>query len=275
MANASPLLTSSLHSRNSASSVQESAYLAKAQVLQWSRLGLAVVVAASATAALGCAGHVLDRYDETGLHKEYHLPQLWPVNVDVRPTLAILIPAAIVIAVNVGYVVFSLIPTVRTVFRAFEQPRCRGWSTRWMDILTCVFLAALFAYLDVQLCLPGVVPRRVGSMHLRNTLQHFPDGSFGPPRSRLSSVVDVQVLGRCGKVQFGRQVPPDPRVLGQRHADPGRLQEVVQGEPGRSGPLGRSHGFGSRELCRRWCWYRAREEDGQGEKREVCGARED
>lgn len=113
MANASPMLTSSLHSRNSASSVQESAYLAKAQVLQWSRLGLAVLVAASATAALGCAGHVLDRYNETGLGEDYHLPQLWPVNVDVRPTLAVLIPAAMVVAVNVAYVVFSLIPTVR------------------------------------------------------------------------------------------------------------------------------------------------------------------
>ncbi|KIW18804.1 hypothetical protein PV08_03093 [Exophiala spinifera] len=112
MTNASPLLTSSLHSRNSASSIQESAYLAKAQVLQWSRLGLAVLVIASATAALGCAGHVLDRYNETaGVGKPYHLPQLWPANVDVRPTLAVLIPAAIVITVNLGYVVFSLIPT--------------------------------------------------------------------------------------------------------------------------------------------------------------------
>ena len=112
MVNASPLLTSSLHSRNSATSTQESGYLAKAHLLRWTRFGLAFLVIASSAAALGCAGHVLDRYNETRFGREYSLP-LWPWNVDVRPTLAILIPAAILIAVNVGYLVFSLIPTVR------------------------------------------------------------------------------------------------------------------------------------------------------------------
>ncbi|KAK5554997.1 hypothetical protein LTR46_007201 [Exophiala xenobiotica] len=110
MVNASPLPTSSLHSRNSASSTQESGYLATAHLLRWTRYGLAFMVIASSTAALGCAGHVLDRYNETRFGREYSLP-LWPWNVDVRPTLAILIPAAIVIAVNLGYLVFSLIPT--------------------------------------------------------------------------------------------------------------------------------------------------------------------
>lgn len=107
----SPLLTSSLHSRNSATSAQESAYLAKAKLLWWTRFVLVLLIIATSASAIGCAGHVLRRYDATSFGRARHLP-LWPANIDLRPTLAILIPAAIIVAVSFGYLVFSLIPTV-------------------------------------------------------------------------------------------------------------------------------------------------------------------
>jgi hypothetical protein len=107
----SPLMTSSLHSRHSATSAEESAYLAKARLLRWSRLCLGLLVVAAATAAVGCASHVLQRYNSTETSRELSLP-LWPRNVDVRPTLAVLVPAALVLAVSLVYLVFSLVPTV-------------------------------------------------------------------------------------------------------------------------------------------------------------------
>ncbi|KAK4943390.1 hypothetical protein LTR10_017064 [Elasticomyces elasticus] len=106
----SPLLTSSLHSRNSATSAQESAYLTKAKLLWWTRLALVLLITATSTAAIGCAGHVLHDYNGTSFGRHRYLP-LWPANIDIRPTLAVLIPAAIIVASSVMYLVFSLIPT--------------------------------------------------------------------------------------------------------------------------------------------------------------------
>ncbi|KIX07304.1 uncharacterized protein Z518_01957 [Rhinocladiella mackenziei CBS 650.93] len=108
--NPSPLLTSSLHSRNSATSAQESAYLAQTKWLRWTRLVLIFLTIATSTAAVGCAGHVLQRYNVTHLGSNYNL-HLWPRNVDIRPTLAILVPATVLTAVSLVYLAFSLIPT--------------------------------------------------------------------------------------------------------------------------------------------------------------------
>ncbi|KAH0837569.1 hypothetical protein FOPE_05162 [Fonsecaea pedrosoi] len=107
----SPLLTSSLHSRHSASSAQESAYLRQAKWLQWIRCTLAILTIATATAAVGCEGHVLHSYNKTHMGSKWHLPPLWPTNVDVRPTLAVLIAATLIIILSLSYVVVSLVPT--------------------------------------------------------------------------------------------------------------------------------------------------------------------
>ncbi|KAI1620494.1 hypothetical protein EDD37DRAFT_153353 [Exophiala viscosa] len=106
----SPLLTSSLHSRNSATSAEESAYLKKARLLWWTRFTLVVLVIATSTAAIGCAGHVLHDYNVTSFGRHQYLP-LWPTTIDIRPTLGILIPATIIVATSLVYLVLSLIPT--------------------------------------------------------------------------------------------------------------------------------------------------------------------
>ena len=107
----SPLMTSSLYSRNSATSAEESTYLTRAKLLRWSRLLLAVLIIAVGVTVTACTGHVIQRYNSTHLGPDFHLP-LWPLNVDLRPALAVLISAAIVTAGTLGYVAFSFIPTV-------------------------------------------------------------------------------------------------------------------------------------------------------------------
>lgn len=108
----SPLMTSSLHSRNSATSAQESAYLRQAKYLRWSRAALTGLVIAIGIAAVGCEGHVLHRYNSTHPAKGSSLPPLWPSNVDVRPTIAILASTCIIVVISLVYLVWSLIPTV-------------------------------------------------------------------------------------------------------------------------------------------------------------------
>ncbi|EXJ95075.1 hypothetical protein A1O1_00193 [Capronia coronata CBS 617.96] len=110
MINPSPLLTSSLHSRHSATSAQESAYLKQARLLGWVRLALSLLTIASAVAAAGSVGHVLHKYNSTHLGSKWHL-SLWPQNVDLRPTLAVLACACIIAAVSLAYVVFWVIPS--------------------------------------------------------------------------------------------------------------------------------------------------------------------
>jgi hypothetical protein len=114
----SPLMTSSLHSRNSATSAQESAYLRQAKYLSWLRSGLAGLSIATAIAAVGCEGHVLQRYNSTHLGSGSHLPPLWPTNVDVKPTIALLASSCLVVVVSIVYLVISLIPTVRLLAAA-------------------------------------------------------------------------------------------------------------------------------------------------------------
>jgi hypothetical protein len=120
----SPLMTSSLHSRNSATSAQESAYLRRAGYLWWTRLSLTLLAIATAITAVSCEGHVLHRYNSTRLGDGFHLPPLWPSNVDVRPTLGVLISACIIVATSVVYLVWSLIPTVWLVLHPKIHAKC-------------------------------------------------------------------------------------------------------------------------------------------------------
>ena len=107
----SPPLTSFLNDRNSASSAQEEAYLKHASRMRIARLVLSVLTIGAAVAALGCTGDVLKHYNDTRLGKDWHLP-LWPINIDLKPSLGILIPAAIVTFCNVFYIVAAVIPSV-------------------------------------------------------------------------------------------------------------------------------------------------------------------
>jgi hypothetical protein len=112
----SPLMTSSLHSRNSATTAQESAYLKQAKYLRLTRAALSALIIAAGIATVACEGHVLHRYNSTRPGSQYHLPPLWPVNVDIRPTLAILISAVLIVLMSLVYLVLSFIPTVRPPF---------------------------------------------------------------------------------------------------------------------------------------------------------------
>ena len=107
----SPPLTSSLHSRNSASSVQESAYLRQAGLLRWARLGLSILLVGVGATIVGCEGHALHTYNMTALNGAFFLP-LWPANADLRPTIGTLAAGAIVVASSLLYFLVALIPSV-------------------------------------------------------------------------------------------------------------------------------------------------------------------
>jgi hypothetical protein len=108
----SPPLTSSLHSRHSASSAQESAYLQQASRLRWTRLGLSALLIGVSATIIGCEGHALHAYNMTALPGGFFLP-LWPANTDLRPTSGTIAAGAVVMLTSLVYFLVALIPSVR------------------------------------------------------------------------------------------------------------------------------------------------------------------
>jgi hypothetical protein len=117
----SPPLSSSLHSRHSASSAEESAYLRQAGLLRWTRLGLSVLLVGVGVTIVGCEGHALHSYNMTALNGAFFLP-LWPANTDLRPTTGTLAAGAVMIISSLLYLLVALIPSVceRAIFKVLQ-----------------------------------------------------------------------------------------------------------------------------------------------------------
>lgn len=95
-----------------ASDDQESTYLSRARVLNRVRLGIATVILATAVAIVGVEGAPLSRYNKTASFENAWLP-LWPLNLDVRQTNAILACGALIAFQTLIFLIIALIPSVR------------------------------------------------------------------------------------------------------------------------------------------------------------------
>ena len=200
----SPLMTASLNSRHSASSVQESTYLSRARWLRRSRLALTLLIIGTGVAAVACSGHAQKRYNSTHLGPEYHLT-LWPINIDLRPNLAILNSAAIVVASSIGYLVFSVLPSVRK-HSAPSQSKAQSTS------LTNCLLSASFTQCLVQHLLRISVTPGADPVHLRAGLQPQPEQSERQASKGLIAILDVQVCPRGSAIRRGCGPVADPRL---------------------------------------------------------------
>lgn len=102
---------SSLSHPSYASDEQESAYLARARALHWIRFGIALIILGVATAVVGCEGVPLHHYKHTVSFEKLWLP-LWPLNLDVRQTNALLACGVVIMFQVLIYIVVALIPSV-------------------------------------------------------------------------------------------------------------------------------------------------------------------
>lgn len=94
-----------------ASDEQESLYLARTSLLHWIRLGIALIILGAATAVVGCEGAPLHYYKHTVSFEKLWLP-LWPLNLDMRQTNALLACGAVIMCQALIYVIVALIPSV-------------------------------------------------------------------------------------------------------------------------------------------------------------------
>lgn len=101
-----------------ASDEAESSFLRRDRYLRVVRLGLAVLIFSLGVSIIGCEAAPLHHYRQTSIYEQAWLP-LWPLNLDVRPTIAILACGCVVAALNLVYIVVALLPSVSHLFSPY------------------------------------------------------------------------------------------------------------------------------------------------------------
>ena len=79
--------------------------------LEWVRIVLTVITLAISIAVTACAGVSLEAYSESHVQPDWLLP-LWPLNVDLRPSHALLGCGITVIVLSLVYLIAAFAPMV-------------------------------------------------------------------------------------------------------------------------------------------------------------------
>ena len=97
------------------------------RLLRWGRIAITVgriaistLLVAAGAAIVGCEGHALHTYNATNLNDQWFLP-LWPQHFDLRPTVTILAAGAIILGLNLVYLVSACIPYVSPPLHSYQR----------------------------------------------------------------------------------------------------------------------------------------------------------
>ncbi|OQE17636.1 hypothetical protein PENSTE_c020G08856 [Penicillium steckii] len=90
--------------------MEESAFLKRSRLIHWARLGLSIMITVVSVAIIACEAVPLRHYKDTSKWASDDLP-LWPLNFDLRPTVAALACGCVIVTLNLVYVVAALLPS--------------------------------------------------------------------------------------------------------------------------------------------------------------------
>lgn len=96
---------------STAGSMDESKFLKRNRALHLTRLGLSALITTGAIAVIACEAQPLHHYKTTAQWESAGLA-LWPLNLDVRPTIAGLACGCVIAALSLVYMVVALLPSV-------------------------------------------------------------------------------------------------------------------------------------------------------------------
>lgn len=94
------------------SDMEESTFLKRNRVVHFARLGLSFLTFGVAIAVVACEAPPLRNYKRTSQWANAGLA-LWPLNFDLRPTIAALVCGCIITILNLVYIAAALLPSVR------------------------------------------------------------------------------------------------------------------------------------------------------------------
>lgn len=100
------------HNASTASNEEESSFLKRVRLLHWVRLGIAGLAIAISIAIIACEAVPYKHYRNTSSFEAVGL-YLWPLNFDIRPTIAGLSCGCVVAFLSLVYIVVALLPSVR------------------------------------------------------------------------------------------------------------------------------------------------------------------
>lgn len=93
------------------SDMEESNFLKRNRVIHFARLGLSSLIFGVAIAVVACEAPPLRHYKNTSQWASAGLA-LWPLNFDLRPTIAAISCGCIVTILNLVYIAVALLPSV-------------------------------------------------------------------------------------------------------------------------------------------------------------------
>ncbi|KAL5365514.1 hypothetical protein BJX96DRAFT_169162 [Aspergillus floccosus] len=108
--------TSGSYHASCASDAQESTFLKKARLLRWVQIALAILVFAAAISATSCEAVPLQHYRSTSAFEQLGL-YLWPLNLDLRPTVAILACGCVIAFLALVHLIIALLPSPHSRIR--------------------------------------------------------------------------------------------------------------------------------------------------------------
>lgn len=97
----------------SAADEQEATYLSRARMLHRTRIGIALVLLVASASVVGVESAPLHYYNKTKGYSSMFLP-LWPLNLDVRQTNALLACGAVILFETIIYIGVAAFPSVCT-----------------------------------------------------------------------------------------------------------------------------------------------------------------
>ncbi|PYH75003.1 uncharacterized protein BO88DRAFT_329529 [Aspergillus vadensis CBS 113365] len=101
---------------STASIEEESKFLTRTQHLRHTRLALAILTFLTTIPTIACEAIALHHYRQTSPYARVWL-NLWPLNLDLRPTIAILACGCVIAFQNLLYIVTAVVPSPRPHIR--------------------------------------------------------------------------------------------------------------------------------------------------------------
>ncbi|KAL3480351.1 hypothetical protein BJX99DRAFT_27875 [Aspergillus californicus] len=135
-------LTGSYHA-SCASDYEESSFLKRTRFLHWIRLGLASVALIISVSIIACEAVPYRHYRNTSSYENVGL-YLWPLNFDLRPTIAILACGCVIAFLSMFFIVVALLPSphshIRRVNMAAVATSAAGFIAALVGLVFAIYL---------------------------------------------------------------------------------------------------------------------------------------
>ncbi|KAJ5205012.1 uncharacterized protein N7498_005891 [Penicillium cinerascens] len=135
--------SSTAGSQAHSSDIQESAFLKRSRAIHLGRLCLSFLILIGAVAVIACEAVPFQHYKSTVQWANSGLA-LWPLNFDLRPTVAALSCGCVIAVLNLIYVVVALLPSphsrIQTLNTCASTSAIAGFITALIGLLFIIYL---------------------------------------------------------------------------------------------------------------------------------------